>query len=50
MTKQELAKLTTIEKWNAGYRQHPDSKEWLPRNEVVAIVAAKKAARANREG
>jgi hypothetical protein len=45
MTKAELSKLTTTEKWMAGYRQHPDTKEWLPRDLVIAIVAAKVAAK-----
>lgn len=29
--------------WQAGYRQHPTTKEWLPRDQVVAAVAAKRA-------
>lgn len=40
-----LAQATTGEKWKAGYRQHPDTKEWMPAAQVYAAVAAKRAAK-----
>ena len=33
--------------WDAGYRAHPVTKEWLPRAEVVKAVAARDAALKN---